>query len=375
MWASNAASQSQNRQQWVAAVAGSFLVAALVVISRESGADFAQDYAAAWAWWHGMNPSAPTFLIYQACCPEDNVSGAYQTAHPPFATFLVLPFGLLPFKVARTIWLMLGCLAIPLAWLCVGVNREMALSTAAMWVVGLSLGVFEPILMLMLALALRVSPYRPDLTAVLIGLAAAIKIYPGVLLIAFFIALRWREGLYGLITAVGVTFVADLILGAEAFAAWLAYIPWNVERYIGAAGNASIVRLVHLAFPGVSISLASALVIVLLILPMAPYLFRSGDWRSLLPIMIAGSPLVGPHYVALLGLGRSHHGIALCFGIGGIAALLSRVGLLSLSHSTEIVIIAPLISGLLIMWLDAVRWGLTHDHSIHDNSSSRSLRT
>jgi len=69
MWASNAASQSQNRQQWVAAVAGSFLAAALVVISQESGADFAQDYAAAWAWWHGIDPSAPTFLIYQACCP------------------------------------------------------------------------------------------------------------------------------------------------------------------------------------------------------------------------------------------------------------------------------------------------------------------
>jgi hypothetical protein len=50
MWASNAASRSQNRQQWVAMVAGSFLVAALIAISRESGADFAQDYAAA---WHG----------------------------------------------------------------------------------------------------------------------------------------------------------------------------------------------------------------------------------------------------------------------------------------------------------------------------------
>jgi len=323
-----------------------------------------------------MDPSAPTFLIYQACCPEDNVSGAYQTAHPPFATFLVLPLGLLPFKVARAIWLMIGCLAIPLAWLCIGVNRGMALSTAAMWVVGLSLGVFEPILMLMLALALRVSPYHPGLAAVLIGLAAAIKIYPWVLLIAFFIALRWREGLYGLITAVGVTFVADMILGKWAFAAWLAYIPWNVERYLNTAGNASVVRLVHLVFPGLSISLVSVIVIVLLILPMAPYLFRSSDWRSLLPIMIAGSPLVGPHYVALLGLGRPHYGVALCFGIGGIAALLSRVGLLSLSHSTEIVIIAPLIGGLLIMWLDTLRWGLKYNRSLGNNSSdSRLLRT
>jgi len=368
MWASNAASQSQNRQQWVAAVAGSFLAAALVVISQESGADFAQDYAAAWAWWHGIDPSAPTFLIYQACCPEDNVSGAYQTAHPPFATFLVLPFGLLPFKVARAIWLMIGCLAIPLAWLWTGVNRGMALSTAAMWVVGLSLGVFEPIIMLILALALRVSLYRSGLAAALIGLAAAIKVYPGVLLIAFFIAFRWREGLYGLVTAVGMTLVADLVLGSGIFAAWLAYIPWNVERYLDTAGNASVVRLVHLVFPGLSISLVSVIVIVLLILPIVPYLFRSSDWRSLLPIMIAGSPLVGPHYVALLGLGRPHFGVALCFGIGGIAALLSRVGLLSLSYSTEIVVIAPLISGLLIMWLDTIRWGI-YNRSLSSNSS------
>ncbi|MGB9754865.1 MAG: hypothetical protein C0183_16600 [Roseiflexus castenholzii] len=275
-----------------------FLVATLIVISRESGADFAQDYAAAWAWWHGMDPGTPTFLIFEACCPEDNVTGAYQTAHPPFATMIVLPFGLLPFKTARAIWLLIGCLSIAIAWHYAQVDHKMTVATAAMWVIGLSLGALEPIVFLALAIALRIRLSHAHLSAALIGVTAAIKIYPGILLLALLIARRWKEGASGVLAALIATLVADRVVGGDALADWIAYIPWNIERYIASAGNASAVRFVHLAFPDIPTSLLSLGMILALLAPIAPYLYRyrSGDWRTLLPVMILGSPLVGPHY-------------------------------------------------------------------------------
>ena len=341
-------------------LAAGFLVATLVVISQESGADFAQDYAAAWAWWHGMNPSAPTFLIFETCCPQDNVTGAYQTAHPPFATLIVLPFGLLPFTAARAMMMMIGCLAVVLAWRYAQVNHKMAAATAAMWVIGLSLGAFEPIVFLILAIALRRRSSHPEQSAILIGLASAIKVYPGVLILASFFARRWKEGVLGVTAAMSATLVANEIVGGAALAAWIAYIPWNVERYINTAGNASIIRLVGVAFPNLPTSLASITVIIALTLPLTPYIYRSGDWRVLLPVMILGSPLVGPHYVALVGLAHPNRIGAFCLGIGGGVSLLARAGLFPLSYNTESLIVLPLLTGLFILWLDAIRHMIVH---------------
>ncbi len=314
-------------------LAAGFLVATLIVISRESGADFAQDYAAAWAWWHRMDPGAPTFLIFETCCPQDNVTGAYQTAHPPFATLIALPFGLLPFKAARALWLiwfMIGCLAVVLTWRYAQVDHKMTAATAAMWVIGFSLGAFERVVFLILAIALRRRSSHPEQSAILIGLASAIKVYHGVLLLALFFGRRWKEGVLGVTAAMSATLVANEIVGGAALAAWIAYIPWNVERYINTAGNASIIRLVCVAFPDLPTSLASITVIIALTLLLTPYIYRSGDWRALLPVMILGSPLMGPHYVALVGLAHPNRIGAFCLGIGGGISLLARAGLFSL---------------------------------------------
>ncbi|MDW8146143.1 MAG: glycosyltransferase family 87 protein [Roseiflexaceae bacterium] len=359
-----------NPEQRLIVLAVGFLVATLIVISQESGADFAQDYAAAWAWWHGIDPGTPTFLIFEACCPQDNVTGAYQTAHPPFATLLALPFGLLPFKAARAIWLMIGCIAVVLAWRCAQVDRALAAATAAMWVIGLSLGAFEPLVFLALAAALRLRSSRPEQSAILIGLAAAIKVYPGVLLLALFIGRRWKEGLLGVAAAIGATLVADRIIGGSALADWIAYIPWNVERYIDTAGNASLVRLGRLAFPDIPTSLASIVIVIALTLPVTLYLYRSADWRALLPVMTLGSPLVGPHYIALVGLAHPNRVAAFCLGIGGGISLLARTGLFPLSYETEALVVAPALAGLCIIWLDAVRRTIAQHRSTAQEKSA-----
>ncbi len=57
----------------------------------------------------------------------------------------------------------------------------------------------------------------------------------------------------------------------------------------------------------------------------------------------------------------------LSFGVAGIVALLGRVGLFSLSHDTEIMIIAPLLTGLLVMWFDTIRHGWMRNHLMDDN--------
>jgi Glycosyltransferase family 87 len=144
--------------------------------------------------------------------------GAPWYDYPPLAPVLLAPLALLPFEQARVTWFLLGqacllgaalllvrplgravheqtpvpgaraaALAVGLVWLCAGTLQE-----------NLALGQWNPVLLLLLALAWRLEAANPGRAAAVLGVAAGIKIWPGLLLAASLLQQRWRAFAQGL---------------------------------------------------------------------------------------------------------------------------------------------------------------------------------
>lgn len=131
--------------------------------------------------------------------------------YPPLTALIVLPVAWLPYQDARTVWLVAN-------WLCLagagfllvrvlGSDRKALLAVAACWAVGgtvaenMVLGQVNPILLFLVVLAWwGARRDRFGVVAGAIGLATALKLWPGVLLIAL-AAVHWRRATAGLVAA------------------------------------------------------------------------------------------------------------------------------------------------------------------------------
>lgn len=143
--------------------------------------------------------------------------------YPPLLAFLVLPLAPLDDLAARWAWFGVGQVALLAAawgtWRAAGGGRQAALAVAATWALGgtaavnLAIGQSTPLLLAAIAWALALLPRRPGAAGAWIGLAAALKLWPGLLLAAW-LARPWRRGL-----VVGAALFALLVAGPVA---WLA---------------------------------------------------------------------------------------------------------------------------------------------------------
>lgn len=156
--------------------------------------------------------------------------------YPPFSALLAIPLALLPFGVvgwlwaaaqvaatAMTVWLA-GYRFIPRtgAW----APLTVALLTAPMlWLHPVSDGIRFGQVNAFLVVAVVVDFARPTWArwlpeGVLVGLATAIKLTPGVFIVGYLVCRRWRQAATAIGTAVGATVLAWLILPAASFAFW-----------------------------------------------------------------------------------------------------------------------------------------------------------
>jgi hypothetical protein len=132
-------------------------------------------------------------------------------AYPPLLPFLMAPFGALDFQTARIGWFLVShvCIlgAALLLWRPLGADIAAFAAIAAVWALGgatqetLGLGQVTPLLLLLVAWAFRTDSVRPRRSAVALGLAAAVKLWPGLLLAADLRPGRRRALLIGIGTA------------------------------------------------------------------------------------------------------------------------------------------------------------------------------
>jgi hypothetical protein len=136
--------------------------------------------------------------------------------YPPLTPLIVQPVAWLPYPEAREVWLVANWLCLAAAGFLLvrilGSDRTALLAVAALWALSgtvaenMVLGQVNPLLLFLVALAWwGMSRDRGGVAAVAIGLATALKLWPGVLLIAL-AAFHWRRAAAGF--AAALAFVA-----------------------------------------------------------------------------------------------------------------------------------------------------------------------
>ena len=158
--------------------------------------------------------------------------------YPPIAAFLSVPLALVPFEVAAWLWTIAQLLAnVAIVWLAwyrvrerVGVWAPVLVGVVAagfLWTQpvgdGIRFAQVNAFLVLICLLDLQRPRHRwlarvPP--GVLVGLAMAIKLTPGVFVIHYLLGRRWREAGWAIGTATFVSVAAWLVLPQASFAFW-----------------------------------------------------------------------------------------------------------------------------------------------------------
>jgi len=343
------------KSTWLRLALSAIILAAALLQLPSFLSDYGQDYAAARGWWRGQDTNARTADLLAECCADIAPSyGGMQTAHPPFATLLALPLGWLPWPVARVIWLLLSWAAITVVWLLLRVSPWLCAATASFWIIALGLGTHEPLLFLLLALTLIVQARAPKLAAILVGICAAIKVYPALLILGLWISGRRTLALMAVATGVVALALCELVLGVGVTLAWLRFVPVNTLFYVDSVGNGSLVRLVRAVLPGASPLPIALVALALLLLPLIPRI-RAGTWlQPLIPVLLLVSPLSWRHYMGLVAIEPAQPFELICLAIAGVAALLIGLHVLPPDNMAPVVQ-SPLLLALMLMWYRQAR--------------------
>lgn len=206
----------------------------IVAFGREYGFFDLKIYHGAVAWWAGGGD------LYGYRAPEHGLSFTY----PPFAALAMLPMALLPVLAAGWVntlasltvtalccWWLVGPAADRFGW-----PREFAVALAVPIVVATepfreTIGFGQVnILLLGLVLVDLVALRRGARWAgVGVGLAAAIKLTPGLFVLYFLVTKQWRAALTSTATAIGATLVTWLVANTASTQYWTAML-WNTDR-------------------------------------------------------------------------------------------------------------------------------------------------
>ncbi len=229
----------------------------------------------------------------------DAKHGPRPFPYPPTTLLLFVPLGLLPFWLAYWSWLALGLAAFFSAVRRVATGWAIPLSLATPHVVlALILGQLTLVVAAIVIWSLTLLRDRPILAGILLGLAAGIKPHTVLLApIALVSGGHWKS-----LVAAGVTLLlfalASLVLGTEAWRAWLAAlsefpatVDWHALHRLGATPSMAwetlgfdplIISLLHLA----SIVAGAGAVW---------WAFKSDDIALRLLALVVGSLFASPH--------------------------------------------------------------------------------
>jgi alpha-1,2-mannosyltransferase len=191
----------------------------------------------------------------------------YGFTYPPFAALLVLPMGLLPYPVVAAGHVLLNVVVLAglTRWLVVPLARRHGWPLPWAWLWALPL-VFlvEPVretigfgqvnlFLLALVLADVVALRRGSRWAgVGIGLAAAVKLTPGLFVVWLLLTRRWRAAQVAVGTAAAATLLAFTVVPATSWRFWTETL-WQTERVgrLDKTSNQSLLgALARLADPG-----------------------------------------------------------------------------------------------------------------------------
>jgi hypothetical protein len=281
--------------------------------------DLTQDYLAAKAWTHGGDPYAPTAQLGNRYLHGSELSGVYtqrRDPHPPAQILLVAPLSAVPFRTARVVWMLLNAICAALAGTLfarrlgapTGLAVASGIGALAIPVVQQDLVYGQTggiILLAMMAAWLSLDQERPVLGGLSLGFAAAIKLFPALLIIPLLRMGKRRTAAWSVGAAVGVSVVTAAVLGAKATETFLTVAaPQNTRFWRSAPMNVSAVSipfrwLTRSAWrpnapdlPGLAAALALVVFVGCLIAAARTKAGTTGDlfWAAA-PLMVLATPL------------------------------------------------------------------------------------
>lgn len=176
-----------------------------------------------------------------------------RNAHPPSSILMVLPFCLLDYRPSYLLWDASQFVCFLLGFWLLG--RELSLRwswSLVLMVAGVLMfcgplrqqvmqGQFNGVLVLLVAAAWRASRQGRDVWAgVWLGLATAIKLYPGFLFVHFLLLRRWRLLGAGTATFLALTALTWAVLGTEALRVYVVEVMPVVSQFRAGWPNASL---------------------------------------------------------------------------------------------------------------------------------------
>ncbi|SBT52758.1 glycosyltransferase 87 family protein [Micromonospora auratinigra] len=260
-------------------------------------------YMRAMDWWAAGHP------LYDYVQP-DRVQGALYFTYPPFAALLLRPFALLPLGVTVAIFTASTVLGVVVTtrWLVTpviarhGLPRVFALTVAVLLVFAvestretITFGQINMLLVvLILADLLFAVPGGRRWAGVGVGLATALKLFPGIFILYLLVTRRWRAALVASATATVATLLAAAVAPRDSWRFWTHEL-WATDR-VGRTdytGNQSLFGLLsRLTAP----EKPSQLPWLVLVLAVTAY----GLWRAARAAR-AGDALAGLTLTGLVG--------------------------------------------------------------------------
>ncbi|MFG3421371.1 glycosyltransferase 87 family protein [Micromonospora sp. NPDC048063] len=260
-------------------------------------------YMRAMDWWAAGNP------LYDYVQP-DRVQGELYFTYPPFSALLLRPFALLPLGVTVTIFTILTAFAVVVTtrWLSApviarhGLPRVFTLTVAVLLVLAvestretITFGQINMLLVvLILADLLFAVPRAARWAGVGVGLATALKLFPGIFIVYLLATRRWRAAAVASATAAAATLLAAAVAPRDSWRFWTHEL-WATDR-VGRTdytGNQSLFGLLsRITAP----EKPDRLLWLLLVAVVTGY----GLWRAARAAR-AGDPLTGLALTGLVG--------------------------------------------------------------------------
>ncbi|MGC5330481.1 glycosyltransferase family 87 protein [Micromonospora sp. DT62] len=195
-------------------------------------------YMRAMDWWAAGNP------LYDYVQP-DRVQGELYFTYPPFSALLLRPFALLPLGATVAIFTILTGLAVMVTtrWLLApviarhGLPRVFSLTVAVLLVLAvestretITFGQINMLLVvLILADLLFAVPRASRWAGVGVGLATALKLFPGIFIVYLLATRRWRAAAVASATAAAATLLAAAVAPRDSWRFWTHEL-WATDR-------------------------------------------------------------------------------------------------------------------------------------------------
>lgn len=247
----------------VLCVIGANQLFGIVTRKDRSLRDFVQEWTSARNWrldrpvYQDLREAIP--FHFPGAIPGD----IRVNAHPPVAVVLALPFGSWRYQRALQVWnlLSLACVMVATGWLTGKRGFDLTLGQR-LSVTGLVLnsavlkseliqGQLNGILYLLLVGAWQFARReRVVASGVMVGLAASLKLFPGLLVLFFLARRQWKGCLAVLATWLIANLAAASILGVDAFRDYVQVVMPDVSRFVDTWPNASLLGFLSRLFDG-----------------------------------------------------------------------------------------------------------------------------